>query len=48
MPTLLSDVRCWGQSRKHLLFASISPFDPDRTLGMIFSHQTEALRYIMA
>src|ERR1700692_2846740 len=29
MPTLLSDVRCWGQSGKHLLAASISPFDPD-------------------
>src|SRR5664279_2623506 len=28
MPTLLSDVRCWGQSGKHLLAASISPFDP--------------------
>jgi hypothetical protein len=33
MPTLLSDVRCWGQSGKHLLGASISPFDPSATLG---------------
>src|SRR5258708_34993488 len=31
MPTLLSDVRCWGQSGKHLLAASISPFDPNAT-----------------
>jgi hypothetical protein len=31
MPTPLSDVRCWGQSGKHLLAASISPFDPERT-----------------
>src|SRR5450759_377575 len=31
MPTLLSDVRCWDQSRKHLLAASISPFDPQET-----------------
>src|ERR1700676_4054459 len=31
MPTLLSDVRCWGQSGKHLFAASISPFDPVRT-----------------
>ena len=28
MPTLLSDVRCWVNSGKHLLAASISPFDP--------------------
>src|SRR5258706_14491237 len=28
MPTALSDVRFWGQSGKHLLAASISPFDP--------------------
>jgi hypothetical protein len=28
---LLSDVRCWGQSGKHLLAASISPFDPERS-----------------
>jgi hypothetical protein len=35
MPTLLSDVRCWGQSGKHLLLASISPFDPLRTLALI-------------
>jgi hypothetical protein len=31
MLTLLSDVRYRGQSRKHLLAASISPFDPERT-----------------
>jgi hypothetical protein len=31
MPTLLSDVRCWGQTGKHLLAASISEFDPIRT-----------------
>src|SRR6476620_5780423 len=31
MPTLLSDVRCWVNSGKHLLAASISPFDPERT-----------------
>ena len=30
MPTLLSDVRCWVNSGKHLLAASISPFDPLR------------------
>jgi hypothetical protein len=28
MAAALSDVRCWRQSRKHLLAASISPFDP--------------------
>src|SRR6202035_3128127 len=33
MPTLLSDVRCWGQSGKHLLAASISPFDPEPDLA---------------
>jgi hypothetical protein len=33
MPTLLSDVRCWGQSGKHRLLASISPFDPFRKPG---------------
>jgi hypothetical protein len=32
MPTLLSDVRCWVNSGKHLLAASISPFDPYATL----------------
>jgi hypothetical protein len=31
MPTLLSDVRCWVNSGKHLLAASISPFDPELT-----------------
>ena len=33
MPTILSDVRCWVNSGKHLLAASISPFDPLRTSG---------------
>jgi hypothetical protein len=32
MPTALSNVRCWVNSGKHLLAASISPFDPTRTL----------------
>jgi hypothetical protein len=32
MPTLLSDVRCWVNSGKYLLAASISPFDPMPTL----------------
>jgi hypothetical protein len=31
MPTLLSDVRCWVNSGKHLLAASISEFDPQRS-----------------
>jgi hypothetical protein len=31
MAAVLSDVRCWRQSRKHLLLASISPFDPNAT-----------------
>src|ERR1700722_12460439 len=31
LPTLLSDVCCWRQSRKHLLVASISHFDPNGT-----------------
>src|SRR3981189_2822501 len=30
MPILLSDVRCWDQSGKHLLAASISESDPGR------------------
>ena len=30
-PTLLSDVRSWVNSGKHLLAASISHFDPFRT-----------------
>jgi hypothetical protein len=33
MPTALRDVRSQGQSGKHLLAASISPFDPTRTLS---------------
>jgi hypothetical protein len=32
MPAVLSDVRCWGQSGKHQLEASISPFDPKRNI----------------
>jgi hypothetical protein len=31
MPTLLSNVRCWVNSGKHLLALSISEFDPERT-----------------
>ena len=34
MPTQLSDVRCWVNSGKHLLAASISDFDPTRTLAL--------------
>jgi hypothetical protein len=30
MPTTLRDVRFQGHSGKHLLLASISPFDPSR------------------
>jgi hypothetical protein len=33
MPTLLSEVCCWGQSGKHLLAASISLFDPLQKWG---------------
>jgi hypothetical protein len=29
-----SDVRCWGQSGKHLLAESISPFDPSATSAL--------------
>jgi hypothetical protein len=31
MPTALRNVRCWENSGKHLLAASISPFDPEPT-----------------
>jgi hypothetical protein len=31
MPKYLGDVRCWGQSGKHLLAVSISGFDPTQT-----------------
>jgi len=31
MAAVLSDVRCWSQSRKHLLSPSILPFDPKAT-----------------
>jgi hypothetical protein len=33
MAAVLSDVRCWRQSKKHLLPASISPFDPCAASG---------------
>jgi hypothetical protein len=33
MAAVLSDVRCWRQSRKHLLLASISPFAPKADLA---------------
>src|SRR5258705_13840096 len=33
MPTAWSDVWCWENSGKHLLAASISPFDPLQTTG---------------
>jgi len=35
MLTLLSDVRCWSNSGKHVLFQSISPFDPHATLAVL-------------
>ena len=35
MPPLFRDVRCWGQSGKHLLPASISPFSPKATSGYL-------------
>ena len=45
MPTLLSDVRCWGQSGKHLLAASISPFDPTETsIDVLFVKKTSDCR----
>jgi hypothetical protein len=34
MAGLVGDVRCWGQSGRHVLSASISPFDPCRTSGL--------------
>jgi hypothetical protein len=37
MPTLLSDVRCWVNSGKHLLAASISEFDPSATSAPKFA-----------
>src|ERR1035441_1408792 len=51
MPTLLSDVRCWDQSRKHLLAASISPFDPTETSNLIASGDDQvqvAIRWPLA
>ena len=43
MPTLLSDVRCWGQSGKHLLALSFSGFDPSRTSAIGHPGQPHAL-----
>jgi len=37
MPPSSLYVRCWGQSGKHLLLASISPFDPTRSLAAKFA-----------
>ena len=34
MPKYLGDVRCWLDSGKHLLEASISEFDPNRKLAL--------------
>jgi hypothetical protein len=31
LPKYFGDVRCWVNSGKHLLAASISPLDPERT-----------------
>jgi hypothetical protein len=33
MPARSPDVRCWGHSGKHLLAASISPFDPEANIA---------------
>jgi hypothetical protein len=35
LPTVLSDVRYWMNSRRHLLAASISGFDPSETSSLI-------------
>jgi hypothetical protein len=43
MPTLLSDVRCWVNSGKHLLAASISHFDPSRALALAWRLRTDML-----
>jgi hypothetical protein len=41
MPTALSDVRFWGAG-KHLLAASISPFDPEWTCDTLNGLLVEA------
>jgi hypothetical protein len=35
MAAVLSDIRCWKQSGKHLLAASISPFDSQRSSASV-------------
>ena len=45
MPTALSDVRFWGQSGKHLLAASISPFDPGCVKTLKFNLRGEFLSW---
>jgi hypothetical protein len=35
MPTVLSDVRCWVNSGKHMLALSFSGFDPRRSSGLL-------------
>ena len=42
MAFLLRDVRSQGQSGKHLLAASISPFDPEATLAALYGSAQEA------
>jgi hypothetical protein len=34
---VLGDVRFWGLSGSHLLFPSISPFDPTATFSLIWA-----------
>jgi hypothetical protein len=41
MPTLLSNVRCWVNSGKHLLAASISEFDPTVWTGRALQAEFE-------
>lgn len=45
MPTALKDVRSQGQGGKHLLEASISGFDPERTsaMGLVCSRTSARL-----
>src|SRR6476646_3358259 len=38
MPKYLGDVRCWVNSRKHVLTASFSGFDPTATLAATRVH----------
>jgi hypothetical protein len=47
MPTLLSDVGCWGQSGKNLLAASISPFDPERSSAAVFGNDVDIDQHLM-